>query len=710
MKFQKLFLPLLSLFMASSSLFGQSAQHRNCGTMGHLAHLKAQNPALETNMAQIEKETQKWIAEHGNEKTRLLVTIPVVVHVVYNTTAQNISTAQVQSQIDILNEDYRRLNADKANTPSVFASVAADVQIEFCLATTDPTGATTTGITRTQTATTAFLDDDAVKATATGGRDAWNTAKYLNLWVCNLSGGLLGYAQFPGGAANTDGVVILYSAFGNTGTVQPPYNKGRTATHEVGHWLNLYHIWGDDSGACSGSDLVSDTPNQGDSNGGCPTFPNISCSNTPNGDMFMNYMDYTDDNCMNMFTNGQATRMTAIVNGSRSGLLTSQGCSGGGTTSADAGIVEVAYPSGTVCSTSFSMVVVLKNYGTTTITAANINYNISGGSSGTYNWTGSLAAGASTFVTITGLSAPAGAHSVSATAVVSNDTNAANNAFSDSFVVNTGAGLTFATENFQSLGFPASGWGLLNYDGTTTWARTTTAGANSSASMYMNNYDYTGGQTLATGQSDALVTPLIHVPTSNGNIEFDIAYAYYQDATGSLSDSLKIGVSTNCGQSYSLIYNKGGAALQTVAPMSSAFTPTATQWRHETLSLSSYAGQDVIIRFRNACNYANNMYIDNINLTGLGVAIEPAIQSEIAFSLYPNPTEEMASIEYQAQGNENVNLQILDLTGRIISEKSYQLTEGTHQLEVNVSTLASGYYFVKLTENAKVGVQKLRVK
>jgi hypothetical protein len=187
-------------------------------------------------------------------------TIPVVVHVVYNTNAQNISDAQVQSQIDILNQDFQKLNADTTAVPSAFKPLIADCKIQFCLAKQDPYGNPTTGILRKYTSKTAFSDNDDIKKSGRGGDDAWPASSYLNLWVGNLSGGLLGYAQFPGGTAATDGVVVLYSAFGNTGTVSAPYHKGRTTTHEVGHWLNLRHIWGDDSGACTGSDGVGDTP------------------------------------------------------------------------------------------------------------------------------------------------------------------------------------------------------------------------------------------------------------------------------------------------------------------------------------------------------------------------------------------------------------------------------------------------------------------
>jgi len=248
--------------------------------------------------------------------------IPVVVHVVWKTAAQNISDAQVQSQIDVLNHDYRKTNPDIANLPAVFQPLATDARIEFQLATTDPNNAATNGITRTQTQSDSFIDDNKVKSSATGGADAWDSSKYLNLWVCELGNNLLGYAQFPGGPAATDGVVILNSAFGTVGTAQAfaPYNLGRTASHEIGHWLNLRHIWGDDGGGCTGDDLVADTPNAAGPNFGKPVFPHVTCNNGPNGDLFQNYMDYTDDAAMFMFTAGQVARMQACLDGDRASI------------------------------------------------------------------------------------------------------------------------------------------------------------------------------------------------------------------------------------------------------------------------------------------------------------------------------------------------------------------------------------------------------
>ncbi|MEZ5014414.1 MAG: M43 family zinc metalloprotease [Chitinophagales bacterium] len=332
---KSLLVPVLTLCLGGAIM--AQAPNRDCGTMEVDARLRADDAGYSLNREAIEQFTQNYIATHAGAGERTVVTIPVVVHVVYNTAAENIADSYVYSQIDVLNEDFRRLNADAALTPAAFAGVAADCEVEFCLANTDPSGNPTTGITRTSTTKTSFNTSDQMKYD-TYGHAAWDRNSYLNLWVCDLSSGLLGYAQFPGGPAATDGVVIDYKYFGVGGAGAAPYDLGRTATHEVGHWLNLYHIWGDDGTGCGGSDLVADTPNQADETYGCP-LPTIriSCSNGPNGDMYVNYMDYTDDACMNMFTAGQKSRMQALFSpgGSRYSILSSMGCSGGGGATCD---------------------------------------------------------------------------------------------------------------------------------------------------------------------------------------------------------------------------------------------------------------------------------------------------------------------------------------------------------------------------------------
>jgi PKD repeat protein len=300
---------------------------RTCGTTEYMENLYKQDPEYKLAMQRLEKFAEQYAKDHpAGTESRTVITIPVVVHVVWNTPQQNISDDQIASQIDALNKDFRRLNADTVNTPAPWKSLGADCQIEFKMARRDPNNNPTLGITRTQTSITEFGQSTALKYTASGGHDGWDRDKYLNLWVCNLGSDLLGYATFPGGSAALDGVAIGYTFFGTMGTATPPYNKGRTATHEVGHWLWLYHIWGDDGGSCIGSDAVGDTPNQALEFYGCPAYPQVdACTSVAPGVMFMNYMDYTDDGCMNLFTQGQLVRVNAALTGPRLPIQSSNG-------------------------------------------------------------------------------------------------------------------------------------------------------------------------------------------------------------------------------------------------------------------------------------------------------------------------------------------------------------------------------------------------
>lgn len=335
-KFTLLFASLLAVQLC----FGQS--FIRCTTMEHHEMLVNQGLAPANQLDQLDQLIQQWI-NNNPENSSTLITIPVVFHVIYNTTAQNISDARIMAQLDVLNKDYARLNADSVNTPSIFHSVAANTEIQFCLATQDPSGNATTGITRTQTNLSGFqyngsTSPQPMKFTAQGGHDIWNRNHYLNVWIVNFTDWTLGYAQFPGsGTASTDGVVVDYRSVGGPGApgTSAPYHLGRTATHEIGHWLGLYHTF---QGGCAGTspttcanpgggDQICDTPPTSSSNFGCPNNQN-TCTETPTNqpDMVTNYMDYTDDPCMNIFTQGQKTRMQGALNTSRNSILSSPGC------------------------------------------------------------------------------------------------------------------------------------------------------------------------------------------------------------------------------------------------------------------------------------------------------------------------------------------------------------------------------------------------
>ena len=311
---------LISLFFVPfSPILGQTEK---CGTDWINAHYQKFFP--QNNPAPV-------AAPSTTVDARTVVTIPVVVHVVYFFGFENISKEQVESQIAVLNADFRKSNTNFAQTPADFKPLAADCQIEFCLASKDPSGAATDGITRTKTNAATIgskVENDgriSIKHSDTGGADAWDEAKYLNIWVGQLTTGLFGFATFPGTAPlGEDGVVIDPRYFGTVGLAasSAPQDLGRTATHEIGHYFNLKHIWGSGN-SCTDDDDVSDTPQVKGAFYGCPVHPQLSCGNKA---MFMNYMDYTDDGCMTMFTAGQRDRMVAALNGPRASLLTSNGC------------------------------------------------------------------------------------------------------------------------------------------------------------------------------------------------------------------------------------------------------------------------------------------------------------------------------------------------------------------------------------------------
>lgn len=698
---KKYVLPGLALIMATAS-FAQ----RNCGTSAHEDYLNQQDRKRAEQRARYEAQLQQWAANNPTaNKSQQVVTIPVVVHVVYNTSTQNIQDAQVQSQIDVLNADFTRTNADAVNTPTAFQTAASSPQIQFCLASVDPSGNPTNGIDRKSTTVTSFTTDDKVKFTAQGGADAWDVTKYFNIWVCPLSGGLLGYAEFPTGtASNTFGVVSGYNYFGDTLTVSAPFNKGRTATHEVGHCFNLRHIWGDDGSGCTGSDQCTDTPNQAGASYGCPGFPKTdACSPSSPGVMYMNYMDYSDDACMNMFTADQSTRMLAIVNNAPyNSLTTSTVCASSPLQQDDAGVPSILSPSGTLCgASSVAPSVVIKNFGSATLSSAIINYQINGGAVQTYTYTGSLASLASATVSLPSVAVTTGTHTLSVYTTQPNgntDGNSANDAATPVVftVISTGAALPLV-EGFEGTTFPPAGWTRNNADGATTWARTTSAFKTGSASMWMDNWNYN-----ASGQVDEMTAPAVNLSQGSSPVlTYQVAYRLYSDpnVTPNYSDTLNILISTNCGQTWTSLGKKFGSSFTTVSPVFSTalFTPTSTQWRMESVSLSGYStATAAFLKFKHTTDYENSMYIDDINISySSGISANAALAG---FHVYPNPSSN-GKFFVDIKPNTVQKLAVYDVLGTQVFSLNERIPSGVYELTLD--HLANGTYLIEIMNDNK---------
>ncbi len=439
------------------STVGPSGQIR-CHTMEADSIRRAKDPSL-PSLWDEELWLQQKIAEMKQQQAegkmqQTVLTIPIIFHIFTSGSgATNVAASHIQHQVDQLNLDYGNLSGSSY-------AVAANTQIQFCLALVDESGNTLAepGIERiTSYGAGPFADTDfenGMKAAT-----IWDPTQYFNVWVANLSGGLLGYAQFPsssglsglssnGGSANTDGVVILHTSLGsvaNPNSAGGVYGMGRTLTHESGHWLGLRHIWGD--GGCSVDDFCNDTPKSDASNFGCPNTN--SCTDSYGSpwptanpvDMVENYMDYTDDSCMDTYTADQATRIqTVMANSPRRNTLNAASATKCNvvTYANDAGINGISDPSGSICasSTSITPTVTLQNSGTSTLTSVTINYNLDGGTNQTYSWTGSLASGSSVNVTLPTMTTTAGTHTFNASTSNPNgsaDGNTGNDADVSSF-------------------------------------------------------------------------------------------------------------------------------------------------------------------------------------------------------------------------------------------------------------------------------------
>ncbi|MCB0561849.1 MAG: PKD domain-containing protein [Phaeodactylibacter sp.] len=577
-------------------------RQRTCGTMEADAALRARFPELGT-LDNFERQMQQALQAQDIRGPQEIITIPVIVHVVHNGQAvgsgPNISQAQVQSQIDALNEDYRRSGAGFNNHPA-----GADVEIEFALALVDPQGnpLPEPGIDRVNGGRPAW-EDAAIESTLKPNT-SWDPNRYCNIWTVQFGGqtaDLLGYAQFPSlsslpgldqnmGPAQTDGVVIRWQSFGRAGNLAAPYDRGRTATHEIGHWLGLRHIWGD--GDCSMDDFCADTPPAGQPNYSC-----IEVNSCAGGDrdMIENYMDYTEDACMSIFTNNQKERIRTVMNVSprRKELKNSTVHLGGAPSGAPVASFNVSRRG--ACS------------GESIVFTGQASNNPTSWEWAFFDEPGNLLATFSGQQQTINFTTPG---LYSATLTVSN-ASGSDEVVAENLITIVSSTLTGPfTEDLENLGTALEDWVLYNPDADRGFqiANVSSYGVGSQ-SLVFDNYST---QDDPSGTIDALISPALDFSgLSKPYFYFEHAYAPYG---GQYSDTLVLFYSIDCGATFIPIWYKGGAELATAPATQSPFQPNTNQWDWNQLSLGFLAGQpSVHLVLANLSGWGNNLYLDAIS-------------------------------------------------------------------------------------------------
>jgi hypothetical protein len=684
-----LFLPVLltvSLITTAQKLPEQ--QHLRCGTMEYLEKQYNRNPAMRQYNEQLRVESEKKVQAYIKQKQgardpqglevqglTTTVYVPVVIHIVLPN-ADQVSDADVAFQIAKLNTDFAGLNADSSLIPAAFKPLFAKSKIQFKLARRAPNGSLTTGIERRNSATASNINltTDPIKRTASGGLDAWDFTKYMNLWVGSDASGLgvLGYATFPGqyDIAANQGVFINAESFGsNTCYVIPAFGLGRTMVHEVGHYFGLRHIWGDESG-CTGDDfapppvdnasplpgctlpaalLIGDTPNQAGETSGCPTGVRTdACSNAAPGIMYQNYMDYTNDACYTMFTLQQVARMEWVIENCRSAYLTSDGATAPPAASLkDVSPTAIVNPGGaefigcavtnyapiTCPVTGLAPKMRVTNTGLDTITSFVAGLLINGVSQGEQTITATLPQGHSRVVTFPAYDFVSGTYTLKfytklpdnvADQLPANDTL--------TFAVTVG-GATPApiVEGFETTTFPPTGWRVINQnaDGTT-WVRNTTARNSGTASAYINLYNYTTKDRL-----DYLVSPALDVTGADSVIvSFARAYKPYSATDLASQDTLMIQISTDCGATFTITpWKKGGPDLASATGVTGLinWAPGAADWKTDRIDLKPFLGGNtkINVAFVSKNRYGQNIYLDDINIRNVNLVRRDATPTRI---------------------------------------------------------------------------------
>lgn len=659
---------LLLIFIASTVLTVGQTDDLRC----YFDQYKRKNKvSIENAEKLIQKEIslRKTKNKTANHAVRI---IPVVVHVIHNGGTENISDAQIQSQIDILNEDFRKALGTNGDGNGV------DTEIEFCLAKRNPEGRCTNGIVRIQSLLT---NHQTYQRTMLKELSFWDNTRYLNVYVVksiNGSSGTLGYSSFPSGPADEDGIVVRHNYFGRIGTAST--SLGRTMTHEIGHWFGLYHTFNGGCGndVCADGDYVCDTPPAASPNFGCSIINSCSIDVPDLNDQIENYMDYSDDNCMSMFTQGQKDRMYATLNSIRTIIssdsnLIFTGC--------DTNYIQT--PCGVVADfTSNSQSICIANQIVFT------NKTLNGALS--YQWYflgGTPSTSTLTNPTITYNSL--GNFSVKLIAYGSSSTDSIE--LVDFINVSNpplGQSLPYF-EGFESPVFPTNGINIDNPDGGITWERDTVAVMYSgAAAAKINNLINTN-----YGQSDAMVLPSFDLTTFAGTPYLFFKWAYAK-SDPSYSDELIVLLSKDCGVNWSQIFYRTGTNAVTGPTQTTPYVPDSnTIWKTANVTLASYTSfSNVIIKIVNVTDGGNNLYIDNINIGSNLIGLEELKDEESNYEVFPNPSAGVFNFKFLSNDSKVIQLSIYDMLGKNCYENSFKAKASGWNNEFIQTELVSGIY------------------
>lgn len=667
---------------------GLAQQVIPCYTDEHQEEFLQQHPELRDDFARARQaifdQAEKQMADGMKKSSGKVYTIPVVFHVIYNTAYDNISRAQILDALRILNEDYRRLNADASATRSIFKSRAADIEVEFALAKIAPDGSCTDGITRRQSALSVQADPrDQVKNLV-----QWDPKKYLNIWVVNSiksssgSGLTLGYANFPWMPASKDGIVVRHDALGQTGT---SVYGGRTLTHEVGHYLGLLHTFQD---GCSQGDGVGDTPPVASASFGCNLNRN-SCSNDqPNlPDMIENYMDYSDDVCQNAFTLGQKSVMrTSLQNeSSRKTLWTPANLTATGVDNPPCK-PEAAFSA-------------LQKF---TCSGNNLRFIDESENGAPSSWSWTFQSGSPSTSTqaepVVNFAYP-GTYDVSLT--VSNSAGSSTVTYKNYVEVKPYYSGNRAQwqESFEGPSLDIPSVSVVSQSDTNRFEITGRAAKDGSQSLVLKNHDLDN-----LNEIDEFISPNIFTKFGeNLFLNFDFAFAARQSTD---QDELRVLVSEDCGETWTLMKVFISGALRSVAiPITQDFVPAANQWKSYSLPLVAYRNSGpILVKFQFVNGGGNNFYLDNINLTAsnIGLGEEPGL-AEI--SIYPNPNSGSFKIDFGRETRAETNLSLRDLSGKLVHSVSLPKESLSYQYQ-NLD-LPAGLYLLEVKTGKSSAVHKL---